>query len=327
MSETHMEGLVGTNPLGFLAAVGIQVAFESKRDQPRLWWSDDVVPHAVTDGNFTIDDIAEEVIKTMSIWGAGPVLNPDSKNGTKAADAGSLKFHQDGIRKYLESSMDDPAANLATSLVAEGGLAKNGNAKPSHLYFTAGQQSFLPIMLKIMENASMDELCIALRGPWEYKSECPSLGWDVVDDANYALSAVEPSSNKKSTNPGSEALAILGLSRYPVFVYRNETVTQGCMGSWKNGTFSWPLWNKPASPMMVKSLLVHAYKPTKDRSSNKLKMPPTPSKLAHAYKPTKDRSYWFHSWGVFRVLRSPIRRTNQGGYGTFGPHEVVWEVR
>lgn len=303
MSKTHMRGLDGTNPLGFLAAIGIQVAFESRKERPRLWWSDDVVPHAVTDGDFTIDGMAEAVTDTLSTWKDGPVLNPDSRNGTKAADARNLKFHSEGIRRYLESSMDDPAADLAASLVAEGGLDNNGVAKPSRLYFTAGQQSFLSIMLNVMENASRDELHAALNGPWEYKSRCPSLGWDVADDANYALSAVNPSGNSEPTNPGPEAMAILGLSRYPVFTYDGKTVTQGCLGSWKNGSFSWPLWNRPASPAMVKSL------------------------LAQAYEPAGSRRHWFSSWGVFRVLRSPIRRTAQGGYGTFGPHEIVWEAR
>ena len=44
MIGTHLPGLEGTNPLGFLAALGVQVAFANEDEQPRLWWSDDVTP-------------------------------------------------------------------------------------------------------------------------------------------------------------------------------------------------------------------------------------------------------------------------------------------
>ena len=44
MNQTRLTGLEGTNPLGFLAALGVQVAFASEGDQPRLWWSDDIIP-------------------------------------------------------------------------------------------------------------------------------------------------------------------------------------------------------------------------------------------------------------------------------------------
>ena len=108
----------------------------------------------------------------------------------------------------------------------------------------------------------------------------------------------------KLTNPGPEALAILGLSLHPVFGSRNRTLTQGCSGSWKAGFYSWPLWSKPASPHVVKSLLAHAYAPE-----------------------ISDRDRWFRSWGIFRILRSPIRRSGKGGYGTFGPPEVAWQLR
>ena len=52
MNQTHLTGLEGTNPLGFLAALGVQVAFASEGKQPRLWWSDDIIPHAVVDEEF-----------------------------------------------------------------------------------------------------------------------------------------------------------------------------------------------------------------------------------------------------------------------------------
>ena len=43
MSEgIRLRGLEGTNPLGFLAALGVQVLFNTEPDQPKLWWSE---PH------------------------------------------------------------------------------------------------------------------------------------------------------------------------------------------------------------------------------------------------------------------------------------------
>lgn len=191
---------------------------------------------------------------------------------------------------------------MATALLAEGSLDNQGVAKPSDFYFTAGQQKFLDTARKILDAAAHQEIVTGLEGPWRYESTIPSLGWDVTDDRVYALRANNPSPEKKLTNPGPEALAVLGLSLYPVFAGRGRTHTQGCSGSWKNGWYSWSLWQRPATPHAVKSLLAHAY---------------------HHSAPS-NRHLWYRSWGISTILRSPIRRTDQGGYGTFGPAEVMW---
>ena len=135
---------------------------------------------------------------------------------------------------------------LASALVAEGSLDNQGVAKPSDFYFTAGQQKFLDTARKILNAVSSEDIKAGLEGPWRYESELPSLGWDVTDDRVYALRAVNPSPEKKLTNPGPEALALLGLSTHPVFAGRSRTDTQGCSGSWKAGWYSWPLWRRPA---------------------------------------------------------------------------------
>ena len=62
---THLPGLEGTNPLGFLAALGVQVAFADEDTQPRLWWSDDVTPHAVVDEAFTVERIAARSLEAF----------------------------------------------------------------------------------------------------------------------------------------------------------------------------------------------------------------------------------------------------------------------
>ena len=301
MGETHLTGLDGTNPLAFFAALGVQELFSMDSEQPRLWWSDDVVPHAVVDGEFSIERIADRALEIFGDWKDSPVLSPRWANGTPMKKADELKLAREDIREYLDQTRRiDSASRLATALVAEGSLDNNGVAKPSDLYFTAGNQKFLKMARDVMEGISREDLLVGLNGPWKYDSKLPSLMWDVSDDRVYALTAINPAKDKKLTNPGPEALATLGLSLHPVFAGSERTITQGCSGSWKSGNYSWPIWEKPASPRMVKSLLAHAY--------------------------STERVQWFRSWGVSRVMNSSIRRSDQGGYGTFGPSEVIWEA-
>ena len=303
MNALHLTGLEGTNPLGFLAALGVQVAFSPESQQPRLWWSDDITPHAVVDGDFTVDRIVDRALEVFAEWSESSAVSPRRPDGSAMPKADDLKLAPADMRAYLgQAGGRSSVGALITALVAEGSLDKQGVAKPSDFYFTAGQQKFLVMARQILRGASREDVMVGIEGPWRYESELPALMWDVSDDRVYALTADNPTSEKKLTNPGPEALAILGLSMQPVFAGRDQTLTQGCSGSWKAGYYSWPLWCKPASISAVKSLLAHAY-----------------------YHPTAtDRQRWFRAWGVSRVSRSSIRRSAQGGYGTFGPPEIVW---
>lgn len=302
---THLTGLYGMNPLGFLAAIGVQAAFENEDEQPQLWWSDDVTPHAVVDENFSIDNICTQALTVLLDLNDGPAVNPKRADGSKLPKGDELKLVAKDIRTYLEQAiLCDRSGSFATSLLAEGSLDKNRVAKPSDFYFMAGNQKFLHIVRQILGAVVREEIVAVLEGPWCYKSKLPSLGWDIADDREYALRAINPSSDKKTTNPGAEALALLGLSQYPVFAAPGRTITQGCSGTWKNGWFSWPLWQKPATLLAVKSLLANAYD--------------------HPSASNRDYSRWYPAWGISNIVRSPIRRSDQGGYGTFGPPEIVW---
>ncbi len=302
MNEIHLTGLEGNNPLGFLAALGVQVAFESDLEQPRLWWSDDITPHAVVDGDFGIERIADRSLEVFESWAKSPALTPRRPDGSAMPKGDELKLKPAAMREYLrEASASNSNHPLATALVADGSLDNQGIAKPSDLYFAAGKMKFLDIARKILAKVSREDVLTGFEGPWPYNSELQTLKWDIGDDPVYALRSDKPRPDKKRTNPGPEALAILGLSRHPVFAGRDRTLTQGCSGSWKSGSYSWPLWRKPASPNAVKSLLAHVS--------------------------VTDRSRWFRSWGITRVFRSSIRRSDEGGYGTFSPPEVAWQAQ
>ena len=310
MGTTHLSGLEGVNPLGFLAALGVQVLFAAEAEQPRLWWTGDVVAHAVVDGEFTLERIVQQALRTFPMWRRSPALSPDF-DGRAADDA---KFKPDDIRRYLEySRSSQPGSSFPSALVAEGSLdsSKGVVAKPSDLYFTAGQQRFLAMMREVLEEATEEQLINGLLGPWSYASDLPSLMWDVVDDRNYALLAADPTNktlNPKRTNPGVEALAVLGLSRHPVFTGPDRTMTRGCAGGWRRGgSYTWPLWGWPAGYGAVGSLLAHATAIT-------------------GTKDFQNRRKWYRSWGISQVMSATIRRSDQGGYGTFGPPRAIWSA-
>ncbi len=304
---TRLTGLEGTNPLGFLAALGVQVLFEYEAQRPKLWWADDVIPHAVVSSEFRIDRIIDQALRIFPRWLESPAVSP----GFASKVDNNAKFSPTDLKEYLRRSRTaEPGNRLASALVTEGSLDRSGKvAKPSDLYFTAGQLKFLKIVREVLSGADRESLVNGLIGPWSYSSKLSSLGWDKNDDRIYALAPMNPANDKKLTNPGAEALAILGLSLHPVFAGRDQhgrdrTLTQGCAGPWRRGgTYTWPLWNRPAAPSTVRSLLAHT---TGDEGT-----------LA-------ERSRWYNAWSIFLIMRSAIRRSDQGGYGTFGPPEIAW---
>ncbi len=296
---TPMTGLPGDNPLGFLAALGVQVALADQNADHRLSWTDDPIPHPVLSPARSLDEIAQAVDDVAKAWLDGPALDQSIHPG--------LKLKPDDIREYLrQGRAARSSGSLSACLLAENSLDNNDKAKPSDLYFTAGQQKFVLMARTILGEVTKEEIVDDITKPWSYHSKRESLMWDCVDDRDHALSAADPtdnSRNPKLTNPGAEALAIIGLCRYPCFASPQGTLTQGCSGSWKRGFFVWPLWTAPTTARSVRSLLAQVASPEVD----------------------ERRADWYGAWGISRVLQSQIRRSSQGGYGTFGPPRVVWQ--
>lgn len=298
---TLLRGLPGDNPQGLLAALGIQVALADQGTDHNLHWTDGPIPHPVLSPARSLDEIGQAVRAVAEAWLEGTALD-------ESIDL-RLKLKPDEIRLYLKRGRDAGASGLFSAcLLAENSLDNNGKAKPSDLYFTAGQQKFVSMARTILSEVTQEEIVDDMTKPWSYYSDRESLMWDSVDDRLHALSAADPtkSQNPKLTNPGAEALAVIGLSRYPCFASPQGTLTQGCSGGWKRGAFVWPLWLVPASRRAVRSLLAHVGADVETKAARR-------------------RAEWYRSWGLSRVLESQIRRSDQGGYGTFGPPRVVWQ--
>jgi hypothetical protein len=291
-----LQALEGTNPLGFLAALGVLDALARAGRAATLRWDDDVVPYAVLGGVRDLAEILDVLDDDRQYWAESPVLNFPSRTPLRDAKPSAPQ-----LRDWYETvaRAGGPDADLLCAIVAEGAFDRSGQAKPTHLHFTAGQQQFLDMVRVLAAEVTRDHLTEAIDGPWSYKSPLPSLSWDVGKERVYAVRARNPSgsSEKRLGVPGADWLAFRGLIMYPVSLIRGALQTTACDRAWKDSAFRWPLWSVPATCDVVRSLVADERLVSGNRSLR-------PGDLA--------------ARGILRVLQAPIRRSDQGGYGTFG---------
>lgn len=309
MSRLELGALSGQNPLGLLAALGAVDGIDRLRPElrVRLSWTDTLVPRAVLTGIDSLDEVVSILDCDREEWCASVILNW----GPDGSPLDVVKPSAEDARRWVKAVMDGDGprtaaeVTLLAALFAEGAVDEKGTkTKPTHLDFTAGQLRFLASVRRLAGSVDPGRLHEALAGPWRYDSkDLPVLRWDIRGERVYALRATDPSESKNKEHgvPGADWLAFVGLSFFPVWPRRGKLVTTGCSERWKSSSLTWPLWSAELRPMVIRSLLRDA---------------------AIAEAPEGVR----RARGIFQVLRAPIRRTDQGGYGSFGaPQPVVPE--
>ncbi len=301
MSEPiRLAPLRGRNPRGFLAALGaLDVATRRLPDtRVTLSWTEGIEPVAVLQGPRDLDHLVDLCDEDRARWADSPVLTwgPD---GTPAAD---LKVPPAAVADWFRAALDTGDAcdaDLLGALLAEGPVSGKDESKPTQLHFTAGQQHFLDIVRRLRTEATPEALTEALAGPWQFAASAPDLSWEAGAERLHAHRAVAPTKEASTPRgvPGADWLGFLGLAFLPVVAQGEKLVTTGCAGAWKRETFTWPLWSG-SLPASVVGLLL----------GRDLTGMPRTERLAA---------------GVHRLLSAGIRRSDQGGYGSFGAAEDV----
>lgn len=293
MNEIELPGLVGTNPLGFMAALGALDVADRTFDSPQLRWTETLLPHAVVSGVGSLDDLVEAILADRDRWRDSVVFT-----GYDGSNPSDIKPEPAEVLPWFEAALKSEHPEdlrLLHGLLSEGARAVTGKpaAKPTHLHFTAGQQKFLALAVTIRDGIGADELVEALIGPWKYKSKLGVLRWDnTVGEKQHALMWKKPSSIKTLGVPGADWLGLLGLSFFPTSTHSGELRTTACSDAWKiGGELKWPLWRRGAGAAEIRSLV--------------------------ATRPPGKRDQ--RARGIVAVATSEIRRTDQGGYGSFGP--------
>ncbi len=313
MPEIELSSLDGGNPLGFLAALGALAALSERRppSRPTLAWVEKGRWVPVIYADLARADITRELLADLESWRGAPVvsLQYPKKEDTPAKLERDLKAPPGLFREYLSNLLkaqrDDwhRALHHAAAFSAEGVTDNNGKTKPFALHFTAGQQEFLGMVAALLGDAdsagvtakSIDE---ALFEPWIYASPLPVLGWDATVSRDYALRASNPSTDKKLGVPGADWLAFRGLGFFRSVSNGSRLRTTACSGGWKDGKFTWPLWAAPISAATAAAVLN------------------LPRSMLESPIEREAR-------GIACVMEAAIRRSEQGGYGSFSPARVL----
>jgi hypothetical protein len=312
MSEQILTGLDGKNPIAFLAALGALNAVSDRagvgKPSPELAWRQEgtflPVLVGVAERKALLDLLWEDV---QSFRGEPSIerLRYQKEGGAEAHD---LKPPPGKFAEYLRGLVEgagtggagrprrslDFAAAFATDVAVD----NNGNTKPTALHFTAGQQEFLSMVAELIVGLTPGDMEEAVFGPWRYERPLPVLQWDNAASRDYALRASDPSKEKKLGVPGADWLAFRGLPFLKVAPAGDAIFTTGCRGRWKTGTFRWPMWTVPLSRPVIGSMLA--------------------SPELESVEPRVLRAR-----GVAVVFESGIRRSDQGGYGSFTPARVA----
>jgi hypothetical protein len=303
VTDIPLPGLEGTNPLGFLAALGVLDAVSATIPGVTLRWTEDLVPHAVIGGRCDLGQLLDTLDKDREQWNGSAVLRFPA-DGQPLVDA---KPNGSQLRQWFEHVGDRSRhradTDLLCALVAEEAFDNNGRAKPTHLHFTAGQQKFLSMVRELAAAVDRDRTREAVCGPWRYDSPLPSLSWDARGERVYAVRAVNPSNEKRLGVPGADWLAFRGLVFYPVMrSSRGSLRTTACDTEWKSSAFRWPIWTRPATRYVVRSLVAD------------------PSLVS---RPLKATLADLAARGIASIREASIRRSDQGGYGSFGAAETL----
>ena len=163
-----MTGLDGGNPLGFLAALGVVNAATEAGAPVRLAWEDagGTWRPRLSGWSDGLEALVALLDRDRAACANEPALaiQYDGKRDLKPPPAELRRVLAEAAAACSQGKRRtvDWLAAFATDVAVD----NNGNAKPTALHFTAGQQQFLKMVLELQAGVTPADLLEAVRGPW-----------------------------------------------------------------------------------------------------------------------------------------------------------------
>lgn len=301
MSWVELAGVDGSNPLGFLSALGLlRVIPEAKLmfatdGSFRASLETDKVPPGIV--SLVAADAAAAAATSSPSWRLTYTKAATKKQGP--LEVADLKAPPPDFRNFLARCLEswlmgnEESAAYAAAFGTDVAVDGKGNTKPTAFHFTAANQTFLGALEGIRASLTKEWIDTSL---YVGHGERPgsNLRWDPGSERNWALMASNPNDDGTRVDAPLEWLAFRGLPLLPSFPRGTRIITTGVSGRGDDMIFTWPLWSVPVSPHTVRSSLQLDWNGS-----------------------ARERA----ARGVFAVCSSAIRRTSQG-FGNFGPSSV-----
>jgi hypothetical protein len=284
MTGIVLSAIHGHHPLGFLAACGaLRVATERLPDCALSWSqteSDNLWMPCLHCGLSSHDELESRLVNGVAD-AAKCYLTCLDKYKITEAEATLDQFRSSSLRAlpFIASKRQAEIAagllpSIGSDLVSrqkETGKKKKTVIQTTHFVMTSGQQDLVSGMRKAATRlakhskngnvpAEIQEMIKeALFGPWQYRDDEHSLGWDPQGQRLHALRNKAPTNDaKKRSVCAAVFLATQALPLFPCFAVRSRLRTTAFHRD-KNGDdwFAWPMWREPISLSTLRSLLAH----------------------------------------------------------------------
>ena len=258
-----LNGLDGSNPLGFLAAIGTAVATEVSQDvfpEIRLGWEQTEGgwrPSLVGcgDDEQEFSEKLSEALQDVSMT----VFDVDNRMPFDAEKFSRKLRDVQCCSSILTDRRDaDFLSSFGTELYPN---EKNGQFQDSKFRMvrsgdSAGQG--LPFYAKEMrKKVGIDHIQRTLFHAWDYQDTGYSLRWDPIEDQRYALRwRCYPSKSRQGTMLAANSLAVEALQWFPTLLIGSQARTTGFQRLGRRETyFIWPIWTPMVGMETVRSLL------------------------------------------------------------------------
>jgi hypothetical protein len=263
-STVLLNGLDGANPLAFLAALGTQraLAEELQGETPTIAWEEaaggwkpriHLQRQLDPDGVIAQLDARLHSAATRASFQIGDNLNLNHSDFRSHVLAACCK-----LQTATNSDRED--ADFLAAFGCEACFGEDGVIQDTSLRTMsgAGHQHFLKFFRDLVDKTDASQLHRALFQPWDYADEGRGLNlrWDPADDRRYALRWDDPSGDPVRTMRGANRLAIEAMPLLPTMPTPSGLRTTCFEGTGARNTFfTWPIWSRPSSLDVVRSLL------------------------------------------------------------------------
>jgi hypothetical protein len=262
-----LPGIDGSNPLGFLAALGVLRVLTLRENGVKLSWrqSEGTWRPELFGIRESLPDLGAAIYAAIqnldqSAWSIDKELPFLAERLRQVAEQAakmsclSQRIKADTVsafgaeccreKKKVKKEEIEIFKDTSFRLVRSGDNQHNGLLE--YAAFT-------------LANCKSDQIQRAISSDWLYRDEKKSFRWDPAEDRGYALQWGDPSGDGALTERGANCLALFGMVCFPVIPMRGEAQTTGFgLGKPKQISFTWPIWSFPINLSTACSLLSHA---------------------------------------------------------------------